>query len=230
MRRRRPGAARRATLAACTFGLLLSLVAARADPLPGCVDCADCQDHVQPFNDIEGYPTALKKLLIGERDPDAYVIWMPWLFGESAVQLRHEADEWRVRYTWVDEPVWNWEKGPDGKDVLAFRTAQPVQVRERSLSGDLAERVVSGWRDVLRRTRAQQKRITVSDGVVYSFYADGLVGQDANVDCGAGGAMLDVAKDLANYAGASDPISRWGLRVRLRGALDRLERNEYETD
>jgi hypothetical protein len=190
-------------------------------------DCADCQDHVQPFADPDGYFAALKTLLVGVGERDAYVIWAQTFLPESALSLRRDRDTWHVRLTYVQEQVWHWNDSPGGQSVPAFRTQQAVEAHERELPNDLASDIVRTWRDVLSRTRAQSKATTITDGVGYVFSAGGLVGQDANLRCGMGDEMLIVATDLAKYVQASDPLSRWSIRVRLRHELDRIERNEY---
>lgn len=206
-------------------------VAAHANVARACgygeTDCAECQDHVQPFSDPDGYFSALKTLLIG--DGDAYVIWASTFLPEYAVSLHRQGDAWRVRLASAQEPVWNWTTLPGGKTVQAFRTQQSVDLRERDFPADLANDLVRAWRDVLARTRAQPTATTTTDGFGYVFSAGGLVGQDANLRCGIGDEMMRTAVDLARYARASDPLSRWSIRVRLQREVGRIERNEYST-
>lgn len=190
-------------------------------------DCSDCQDHVQPLEDEDGYFGALRRLLLENIDAQVYEIWAPSFLPEAAVMLYEKKDDWYVRVASVRDQVWNLKDSPDGKSVPDFRTHQPVDAIERVFPAELAGRIVLAWRRVLQRTRTQSKATVTTDGVGYVFGAGDLTGFDANLRCGAGDLMLDVAGSLGLYARAANPISRWGLRVRLRNTLTRIERDEY---
>jgi hypothetical protein len=190
-------------------------------------DGNDCQNHVQPLEDIQGYYAALEKLLLQDAAPRASILWVPSFSQESAVSLSEKAGRWYVRTASVDSPVWRWKKD-SGRKVPDFHTDQPVKVIEREFPADVAERFVENWRHVLQRTRAERKRWTIPDGEGYVFSAGGLRGQDANLTCGIGHLMIKSASELENYAHASDKISRWGPRVRLQKILSQIERDDYD--
>lgn len=194
--------------------------------LEGGTDCSDCQNHVQPFSDEVGYVAAMKKVLLGDTEPEAYIIWATFTMGETAVSLRKDGALWRVRASSVDEPIWRWKDLPDGDSVLDFHTDQPVAAAERELPGDLAREVIDSWHSVLLRTRAQPKSTLAMDGTVYTFHAGDLDAEDANLDCGVGVLMLQIGVSMWKYARA-DPISRWSLRTRTRRLIARIARDDY---
>jgi len=212
---------------AMSAAIAFSAQASDAHCFGGGQDCSDCQDHVQPLEDEDGYFTALHGLLLGKIDAQIYEIWAPSFLPEAAVALYVAEGDWYVRVASVRDQVWRTTDTSDGTSVPDFRMDQPVDAIERVFPAELGERIVLAWRRVLQRTRAQPKARVVADGVGYAFGANDLMGFDSNLKCGAGSLMLDIAKDLSLYARARDPISRWGLRVRLGTVLTRIERDEY---
>jgi len=194
-----------------------------------CSDVSDCQDHIQPSQDQDGYYAALRTLLV-DANAETYVIWMPSFWTESAVALQERSGIWYVRLSGVERPVWRWKDLDGDRSVLDFDVDQTVMADEREFPKDLAKRIADDWGQVLERTRKQDKSTTTVDGIGYVFAARGRIGEDANLSCGIGELMLDVAGSLAGYAKASDPISRWALRVRLRQSLLRIESGDFRKE
>ena len=55
-----------------------------------CSDVSDCQDHIQPSQDQDGYYAALRTLLV-DANAETYVIWVPSFWTESAVALQERS-------------------------------------------------------------------------------------------------------------------------------------------
>lgn len=186
-------------------------------------DGNDCQDHVQPLRaDKDGvdYYEAVQRMLIGDAPSRAHVVWQLSFAPEEAVSLDERDDGWFVRVARVETPI---SGGYDEHFRLRIRTGQRVDVVEREIPRELAERVVREWHRVLQRTREEPKRFVINDGVSYLFAAKELRGEDGNLGCGAGYRVLRSAAVLHDYVSAQDSISRWSLRMRLKRTLDRIE-------
>lgn len=190
---------------------------------------SDCQDHVQPLQDGSGYLAAVHSVLLPGASPRAYVMWPAMAFAaEAAVALVEHDGAWHVRLASVKDPIYRYKDLPGGKSALDPNVDQVPEVVERVIAESLARRIVRLWHEVLLRTRFESKLTEVTGGVGYVFFADGLSGEDANLRCGIGKVMNESALELALYARASDPISRWSIQKRVERQLSRIERNEYE--
>jgi hypothetical protein len=177
-----------------------------------------------------GYEDIVRKTLIKDRFPEAWMMVLPSFTPEYAVVLRKVEPEdstgvyYELEYAAAEQQIYNLMDVRDGIMDLDPRKDVKVNRQVTRLPNDLAANLVDTWKAIILQTKYAEDWPGGLDGEIYEFYVYcSYFGETWSPDSGIPKMMVDCGHLLIDYVKGSDS-DRPKIEDRLRRSIAEIEK------